>query len=198
MDDSSTTTNCGAADLGLAVPAVQALIALITDPARCKARLAELEQKTKAAGEAEAKATAAQKDFEELRASREQDLARREQAVDERERAVIVADQGLREREAALRKERLALNNEDQQLRRRVMLVAGISVNERLQSLPSWNELRVELFGGSSTEGRGGDPLIEEQPPHGGGFELTAMPGSSITQSRPESRSARRRQHFAQ
>lgn len=192
-DETRTGADRTADTLALApamVP-VQVLIALITDPARCKARLAELERKIRAAGEAEAKMTTARAEFEAAATTRAAELARREQAVDERENAVLRAERGLVERENQLRDKVLALRDDDNIIKRRIMTALGISRIEGLQDLPAWNELGVECFGRDAAPDDNDASAIAD-PTVSPGFDFEPIKGSTITRNIPRSAAARR------
>lgn len=192
MNEEATTETETGADhtdtltMAPAVVPVERLIALIIDAPRCKARLAELDRKIRAAVDAEAKLAAARLEFEQSATARATELARREQAVDERENAAFAADAALKEREEKLRDHVLALRDEDNIYKRRVMAAVGITRHETMQDLPMWRELAIETLGRQEVEALenpGGEP--DASMPDDPGFELQPPAGSTLTRSRP-------------
>ena len=120
------------------------LIDLALNPKATKAALKKLAQVDKSIGAAEQKLVAVTAQVEQTNnalAERESAIAAREKALDEREAGFADA---LKDAHATLRQYYDSIAAEDTRVRYRIMAHANLlhGFNERLQILPSWQQLR--------------------------------------------------------
>jgi len=172
------------------------LVTLMSRPKQVRAHLRELRKQTAEAQKAKADADASLAALSE----KENELAVREQAVNQREAEIA-------EREAAEGKERQEkldqiywagrkLEELNDQMKRAVLRYGNWldGYNERLQSLPDWPAID-RLFKPSDAhypddngEKQEAEPRPAFDPDIDPGFELAAIPGSTITRTAPLSR----------
>lgn len=200
MDDAAeqsdkTLTGADPADVAALAPAVapvEYLIALITNPAKCSARLRELKDGIAACTTAEGKL----KKHEEALAARAAELDQREAALARsfqdlasRENALAEADEALREREAAHHNAAAAHHEKDESLRRRIARWFQLEQHP-LRGTPEWLVLAREIFGDQPDPEFGHEE--KEDRAFDPGFELNVSAGSSLTRSQPRSAATRR------
>lgn len=118
------------------------LLAAAADPAATKRRLGELDRATKAASDAAGKIRDAGAEAERIVAAAQRQADELTAIWRARLDAAAVAEAALVEREQHMKAEREA----GARFRRHVLRASGITINEKMQTLPDFDELYSMMF----------------------------------------------------
>jgi hypothetical protein len=167
------------------------LLAIVADARACGSRLRQLQAQTAAARSAEASLAPAKTTHDAYIAKTRTELDKRKTKLDEREVEIHNKSLLLDERERQFGERFHEADVREIRLKHRILREAGLTFNERMQSLPDWPELDRIVNGVS-------DAHFDQQPPAregGGGLVSEPAPDSPtdrppLMRSVPASRSA--------
>ena len=177
MSDTEETAAITPPPVPDAFTAALTLCQVALDPKATGARLRDLQEKISAAMKAEASLAAAKAEHDAAISKERAELDQRKAKLGEREVELLAKSAGVEQRHRELRDVHAAIKEREDQLKRRLLYHAGHTINEKLQSIPSWEEVDRICFGRP-------DPHFDQQQPQREGAGETE--GERLPDAPPE------------